>query len=684
MPILLAFSLQLNFLNVIAAPEAPSSAVENLLPDDLVKDPKSNLDFGKLGVDKSAFDGTAKPNPGLESLGASTGQKKAKETIQSIEIEGNRLVLEEEIIKTISSFEGGDFSKDLVLDDLKSIYDMGYFERDNLEVKPYRTDEGLVLRYVLKENTPITALEVYGNDAISEVNVHKYFADLIGKPENVKILSERIRDLESNYVREGFILARVDDVELEGDGTLKVYINEGIINAIKFTGNKKTKDKYLNHIITNVEIGEAYNEKNFSKDFKKLQGTGYFADVARTLTPTETDGYDLNVNVHEKRTINVGLGGGINTSAGLFGNANLTAGNLRGKGEKLNINGLIGSGFGSNASFENNSRLFRRRRVVQFGGRYTIPYFNDTENTLGLNANFLDGPNFRIDLADQTKINTGFDLTRKFGENGTLRGGVSMNFLTLDEQRFNDYISSIAENISGRAEIDCANSTASEASACRQARDLRRGQLDDGFYISVKPTYNYLGVDNKYRPRKGWKNRVALEPVLSFGDFDSFVKADASVTKYFPLPKQSAFVLNARTGLDLLGSLPQFTQFRLGGRLPIRGYRPFTELGVGEKMFVTTAEVRTPVYNFVPWFKRIKFLRDVDFALFADAGIVGGNTRLNEASQRLNRAIALGAGLRVNLPLVGALRVDLGIPIVEALVNNSRNFRFTFGLADNF
>ncbi len=116
----------------------------------------------------------------------------------------------------------------------------------------------------------------------------------------------------------------------------------------------------------------------------------------------------------------------------------------------------------------------------------------------------------------------------------------------------------------------------------------------------------------------------------------------------------------------------------------VRGYRQFTDLGVGTKLLLSTAEVRSPLYNLIPVMKSNKFLSNVDFAFFADAGLVGGNSRLNRVSNRLGRAASVGFGLRLNLPLVGALRVDLGFPLIQALTKNSSFMRLNFGAADQY
>ena len=79
----------------------------------------------------------------------------------------------------------------------------------------------------------------------------------------------------------------------------------------------------------------------------------------------------------------------------------------------------------------------------------------------------------------------------------------------------------------------------------------------------------------------------------------------------------------------------------------------------------------------------MKLLKSVDFAVFSDFGLVGGETYFNEITDRLSRAWSVGFGVRVALPFVGRIRVDLGFPLVEALLDD-QFFRLNFGPADRF
>lgn len=606
----------------------------------------------------------------------------ATQKINRVIVEGNRYLSSDEILAVVKSQPGTTLNKDLILEDLKNIYRLGYFDKTGLEARPEENADGSIdIYFKVNENPPITDIEIYGTKAISDIDSYRIFSDLIGKPENINLLGQRIQLLEAQYLSQGYIVARVKDIDIESDGTLKIYVDEGLIQEIIYSGNDKTKKGYLDHLVTNTEINSPYNEKNFSKDFKKIQGTGYYSNVSRMVTPSaDGNGYILEIKVQEKRSTNLGLGGGINSNAGLFGNVNLQVGNVRGQGETLSINGMLGSGFGANSAF-NNSQLFKRGNLTQVTARYNMPYFRNSDYNVGIFSTFSKGPNYLVDLSDQLNLNAGISASKALDDYNRLSYTAAYNLINIknadlgaDEKSYIDIISKHIKNQEG----------ISLAAARKEAKSLRAAQLVNGQYLSNKFNYSHVDLDSTTKPRDGWKSRFGIEPALAFGDITSFTKLDSSVTRYSKLPWNSTFILNARSGYQLFGDIPQFTQYRLGGMNGVRGYRQLSDLGIGTKLLISTAEVRSPLYNLIPIIKSNKFLNNVDFALFADAGMIGGNTRLNRYSNRLNQAASVGFGIRINLPLVGALRVDIGFPLIQALTKKSSFFRLNFGAADQY
>ncbi|MGH9553163.1 MAG: BamA/TamA family outer membrane protein, partial [Terriglobales bacterium] len=129
-----------------------------------------------------------------------------------------------------------------------------------------------------------------------------------------------------------------------------------------------------------------------------------------------------------------------------------------------------------------------------------------------------------------------------------------------------------------------------------------------------------------------------------------------------------------------------FAQYRLGGFNGMRGYRSFSDLGTGSSMLMGTVELRRHL-PFLPKDSKNKVVnmvnKHVKVATFADFGQVGGNAFTNSLLSRSGMGAAVGMGLRLNLPMVGMIRLDYGFPIISTLLGRMTP-RFTVGFGEKF
>ena len=259
--------------------------------------------------------------------------KSANLTVDDVKIEGNRLVPTEDILGVVKTKRGDKFDRDVLLQDLKAINGMGYFDDRSLQALPEMKDGGVLLKIRVQENAPITQFSFDGNEALNSEELSKVFASQLGKPQNLNDLSSSIDKVESLYHEKGFLLARVTDVKDDPDGNISLKVNEGQIESIQIGGNRKTKDFIIRSGLK-VKPGMVYNEKQLTADLRQLYAKGFFQDIRRSLqpSPTNPDKYVLKVEVDEKRTGSVGMGGGVDSVAGPFGSLSFSDNNFRGKG----------------------------------------------------------------------------------------------------------------------------------------------------------------------------------------------------------------------------------------------------------------------------------------------------------------------------------------------------------------
>ena len=127
--------------------------------------------------------------------------------VDDVKIEGNRLIPTEEITTVVKTRKGDKYDKDQVINDLKAIDGMGYFNKNSLQVSPEVTPSGLLLKIRVEENAPITQFAITGNRAISTEEISKLFNDQLGRPQNLNALSSAITKVEDAYKDRGFVLA---------------------------------------------------------------------------------------------------------------------------------------------------------------------------------------------------------------------------------------------------------------------------------------------------------------------------------------------------------------------------------------------------------------------------------------------------------------------------------------------
>ena len=135
---------------------------------------------------------------------------------------------------------------------------------------PTTNGDGTVsVKIVVEENIPVKDFTIEGNSVISTEDILATFDGMKGKPQNIAQLNVAISKIQELYNTKGYILARVDSVTDDPDGTINVSIKEGIIDKIMIEGNEKTKDYIIaRNILT--EPGMIYNENLIKRRFSSF------------------------------------------------------------------------------------------------------------------------------------------------------------------------------------------------------------------------------------------------------------------------------------------------------------------------------------------------------------------------------------------------------------------------------
>lgn len=655
--VIVLFFILLTYTSATFADEVLLSDVKNI----------NNSSMSPTGSDlKTLFDTTSNSFQTQPEINVKTTKETKNQTqdvvkdavyVKDIEIVGTNVIKPEYILNKIQLQRGDEFSRDIIQNDLKNIYQMGFFT-DKMKAVPIQNPDGTItLEIVLQENTPVTDFTIDGNSVVSTDELLSYLEPLKGEPQNIADINAAIQKIQDCYSAKGYILSRVDTLYDDPDGTLNLHINEGEINKILISGNEKTKDYIIaRNILT--EAGTVYNENLIREDLVRLYATQAFKDVKRDIQPSEEapDKYDVTIQVEEQRTASVSIGGGLDSATGIFGSAGIADNNFRGLNQRVGLNVLAGSGV-----ILNNSAILNRMNI-QAELSFFEPYFINADNSLMSKIFFRDFGSYQVPLAIERRFGADATVAHKFRQNKHLTSTLSLGVENVN----------VSEGDAGQIASLYAQHNINFAQ--------RAQQLEGGTFLSLSPGLMYDTRDSALNPRNGVLANLIFNESLNVSDFNnSFGKLTGSVKRYVPIGKKSSLSFMARGGDKLWGNMPEVMQYRLGGPYSIRGYQ-MSAVGTGDGFLMGSVELATPI----PLLDRLKvsFLDNVRMTFFVDAGKMFGGNVSDIIYDRPMQAITAGVGLKVYVPGVGPLSIDYGIPLTNPGASGSRNGYFTFGVGD--
>jgi outer membrane protein insertion porin family len=422
---------------------------------------------------------------------------------------------------------------------------------------------------------------------------------------------------------------------------LNFRVEEGYqyyVDKVNIAGNTRTKDKVIRRELA-LAPGDLFNTVRMDASRQRLENLRYFSKTE--LRPAEPlislpGRRDLNVDVTETQTGSFNFGAGFSSIDNLIGFVELTQGNF----DVTNWPRLTGGG-----------QKFRLR--MQYGTQrsdfvisLTEPYFLDQRLSLGGEAYYRDAS------FTSTQFNE-----RRYGGAVFLRRPVNEFTAARFEYRFEQVEIYDVEPLSS-PEIRS------------QAGSYTQSQVSAGL--------TYDSRDRVYLPTRG--ARVDVQTYLTGGFLGGNVDIygfELEASKYVKLPYDAILTLEGQIGAvdtwsDGAG-VPIFDRLYLGGPNNMRGFR-FRDVGPkdgqgqpigGQSLARFTAEVTFPI------------IEKVRGAIFYDVGFVNAGAWQFTTD---NYNSDFGIGLLLEIPAIGPIRIDYGIPIKADIFNDSSGqFQFNIG-----
>ena len=498
---------------------------------------------------------------------------------------------------------GDAISEEGLVKDRDAIYATGYFY--DLYPTFEQVPEGVVLTYNVLENPELKEVKIEGNTVESTEALMELVTVKNGELLNSRTLQENVQAIQEKYRADGYILAKITDLNIAQDGTLTIKISEGVLESYKVKGNKKTKD----HVILREmrqKPGEPFNANQARRSMQRVYNLGFFEDVNVKMNPgVEPNAVVMEIDVKEKRTGSFGIGAGYSSSDGMVGMVSVSDTNFRGMGDTISLSYEMS---GDDTDARGYTFMYRRPWLDKKETAGTLRVYNRTYEYDDYDENGNHKESFMRKYAGGE-----ITISRPMSEYST-------NFVTLrnrDDKYVKHTESGNAGNRSGNTAWIKNNFGTTRSITLEHVTDTR---------------------DNIYEPTTGARASLSAEFAGLGGDF-SYQKYTAGDAHYLKAGRSQVFVLRAQYGISK-GTMSEYSQFRVGGQDTIRGYRE--DQFRGTRMALLSVEYRFPIVS------------KVTGALFADYGGAWSSGFMPE-----NLHASVGVGLGLNTP-IGPLRLDYG------------------------
>jgi len=411
-------------------------------------------------------------------------------------------------------------------------------------------------------------------------------------------------------------------------------ISEGprvFVERINITGNVRTLDEVVRREFRVVE-GDAFNAARVRRSVTRVENLDFFNKVQ--ISQEEGSAPDkavINVEVEEKSTGTLSIGGGYSSSNGALADFSIRERNLLGKGQDLSLSAQIS------------------QRHSQFDLGFTEPYFLDRELSAGFNIYHTT-----TDQQSQSSFDsqsTGTTLRMGYPITNYLRQG--WNY-TIKESK----VSNVADN----------------------ASTYVKAQEGQSVISSVGHVLSYDRRNSKVNPTEGYIVRMNNDVAGLGGDVHFLRNMLSGATYYTPA---EGFVLTVKGRGGVVTGLGEdvrlLDRFFLGGD----SLRGFNDSGVGPRDRVTndalggeiiyngSAELQVP----------LGLPKELGIAgkVFTDAGSV---TEVNPTGTNVLDSGSIRASAGVGLTWVspvGPVSMDFGQAFMKESYDQTQVMRINFG-----
>lgn len=562
--------------------------------------------------------------------------------IKKIKFEGNKAISSRKIKKAVKSSEkgilsfitkGGYYRKAELASDtdlIKELYfDNGYIQamvsEPEVEVSADKKWAVVTFRITEGEQFRVSEIDFSGNKAYASGELKKLLQTKPGKPISRRQVRKDVANLTEKFAEKGYAAAGIDpelipDVSKKQVGIL-FHVEEGDIYSIgrvEITGNQKTRDKVIRREVL-LNEGDTFNGRLLKKSYQRINNLNYFESVSLQPQPIpDKKLVNLNIDVKERATGLLSVGGGYSSVDKLIGMVDVTQANLGGRGQYLKLKAELG---GRSTFYELNFR-----EPWLFGKRLTL-----STSIYRQKREFLE----------YNRTSTGFELGlgKGLGENWWASSTYRIERATIDEI------------------LDTASDAIKEQEGTRTTSSITPGIVRDT-------------RDNFLDPGTGSRNSLFVT-FAGLGGENRFLKLNLNSSWFFPVGS-STIALHGTYGhaTGIFGKpLPLYERYYVGGIYTLRG------LGYGD------AGPKDDNGKAIGGKKQVVFNLDYIFPLIPEARLKGvtffdAGTAYDDSPSDIR--YTAGLGIRWISP-IGPIRLEWGKNLNKKPGEKASRFEFAFG-----
>lgn len=473
---------------------------------------------------------------------------------------------------------------------------------------------------------------VNGAELLPQVTVHP------GEVYNATEVENSVDAIVKNLGDRGYAFIEVNPDFKRDPANKKVavtfQIKEGpkvYVERIDIKGNSRTLDKVIRREFRLAE-GDPYSTSKLARTQERLNNLGYFEKVNIANKPgSAPDKAVLDVDVTEKSTGELSLGGGYSSVDGALADFGIRETNLLGNGQDLRLRAMIAV----------------RRQQYDIG--FTEPYFLNREISAGFDL---------FKTAQDFSQQSSFD---RESNGGRLRMGYALTEHT--RHSFNYTLD----------DTTIRNVAATASTFIKQ-------QEGSTLTSSVGQSLSYDTRNNRFDPSSGVLLSIRQDVAGAGGD-THFLRHEGDAAFYYPFAKQWTGSLSASAGyIHGLGEDVRIQNRFFIGERQIRG---FNTAGIGPRdtstkdalggnaYYVGSAELLFP----------LGLPEEMGFrgAVFTDIGSEWDTSDKGPTVEDSNTMrVSSGVGLAWTSPF-GPIRIDFAKALVKQKEDETQLIRFSFG-----